>query len=94
MQQNAQRDRFGQSSEKSSYVLAEEAGQSSLFNEAEVVQDVKAPEPTEETFTVAAHERRKKRTAEELVNNDFFAGHPVGYPAFCMPGCLLGIYLY
>ena len=63
---NAQRARFGQSSEKRAYVLPEEMEQLALFNEAEAEQDVKAAEPTEETFTVAAHTRKKKRTVEEL----------------------------
>ena len=62
---NAQRARFGQSSEKRTYVMAD-GEQLQLFNEAEAVQDAKAPEPTEETFTVKAYERKKKRTAEEL----------------------------
>lgn len=62
---NAQRARFGQSSEKSSYVM-KDANQVSLFNEAEVEQDPKAPEPTEKTFMVAAHARKKKRTIDEL----------------------------
>ena len=47
---NAQRARFGQSSEKKTYVLSED--QMSLFNEAESCQDRKAEEPAEETFTV------------------------------------------
>lgn len=42
---NAQRARFGQSSEKKTYVLGED--QISLFNEAELVQDHKAEEPAE-----------------------------------------------
>ena len=50
---NAQRARFGQSSEKKAYVMAE-GEQVQLFNEAEAVQDVKAPEPTVEEVTVAA----------------------------------------
>ena len=62
---NAQRARFGQSSEKRSYVM-KDVNQVSLFNEAEAEQDPKAPEPTEETLTVAAHTRKKKRTIEEL----------------------------
>ena len=62
---NAQRARFGQSSEKSSYVM-KDANQVSLFNEAEAEQDPKAQEPTEKTFTVAAHTRKKKRTIDEL----------------------------
>ena len=61
---NAQRARFGQSSEKAAYVLG--TGQMSLFNEAEKEQDHKAEEPTEETFTVKAHARKKKRTLEEM----------------------------
>ena len=61
---NAQRARFGQSSEKASYVLG--ADQMSLFNEAEKEQDHKAEEPTEETFTVNVYARKKKRTLEEM----------------------------
>ena len=64
---NAQRARFGQSSEKKSYVLSED--QICLFNEAEIEQDHKAEEPTEETFTVKAHARKKKRTVDELVKD-------------------------
>lgn len=64
---NAQRARFGQSSEKASYVMSED--QVSLFNEAEKEQDHKAEEPTEETFTVKAHARKKKRTLEEMTEN-------------------------
>lgn len=41
----------------------------SLFNEAESCQDHKAEEPTEETFTVKAHTRKKKRTVEEMAKN-------------------------
>ena len=62
---NAQRARFGQSSEKSSYVLGKD--QLSFFNEAEAEQNTKVPEPTEETFTVAAHTRKKKKTMEEKI---------------------------
>ena len=62
---NAQRARFGQSSEKKTYVMAD-AEQLQLFNEAESVQDVKAHEPTVEEVTVAAHKRKKKRTYGEL----------------------------
>ena len=64
---NAQRARFGQSSEKKTYVLGDD--QVCLFNEAELVQDHKAEEPTEETFTVKAHARKKKRTIDELAKN-------------------------
>lgn len=62
---NAQRARFGQSSEKSSYVLGKD--QLSFFNEAEAEQNSKAEEPTEETFTVAAHTRKKKKTLDEKI---------------------------
>lgn len=65
---NAQRARFGQSSEKKAYVMAE-GEQVQLFNEAEAVQDVKAPEPTVEEVTVAAHKRKKKRSLEELAED-------------------------
>ena len=64
---NAQRARFGQSSEKKVYVLGED--QVCLFNEAELAQDHKAEEPTEETFTVKTHARKKKRTIDELAKN-------------------------
>lgn len=37
-----------------------------LFDEAETEQAHKAPEPTEETITVAAHKRKPKRTMDEL----------------------------
>lgn len=64
---NAQRARFGQSSEKALYVLRED--QMGLFNEAEKEQNHKAEEPTEETFTVKAHARKKKRTLDEMSAN-------------------------
>lgn len=63
---NAQRARFGQSSEKASYVLND---QMNLFNEAENCQDHKAEEPTEETFTVKAHTRKKKKTIDEMAKD-------------------------
>ncbi len=62
---NAQRARFGQSSEKKKYVM-DGAEQVQLFNEAETTQNPKAEEPTIEEVTVAAHKRKKKRTYEEL----------------------------
>jgi hypothetical protein len=62
---NAQRARFGQSSEKKKYVM-DGAEQVQLFNEAEVTQNPKAEEPTIEEVIVAAHKRKKKRTYEEL----------------------------
>lgn len=64
---NAQRARFGRSSEKTSYVAS--ADQLNLFNEAEKEQNHKAEEPTEETFTVKAHTRKKKKTIDEMTKN-------------------------
>ena len=64
---NAQRAQYGQSSEKKTYVLNED--QLNFFNEAEDCQDHKAEEPTEETLTVKAHARKKKRTIDELAKN-------------------------
>jgi len=63
---NAQRARFGQSSEKRDYVMPNQLG---LFNEAEAEQNAKEEEPTEETFTVKEHKRKKKRTVEELTED-------------------------
>ena len=67
---NAQRARFGQRSEKHTYVIndgSEQLSVFSLFNEAEQEQSESAPEPTAETFvTVPEHSRKKKRTVEEL----------------------------
>ena len=64
---NAQRARFGQSSEQKSYVLGED--QLSLFNEAEEASDNKAEEPNPDTVLVAAHERKKKRSQAEMLNH-------------------------
>ena len=63
---NAQRARFGQSSEKNTYVLQE---QTSLFNEAESSQDHKADEPKPDTIFVEAHERKKKRSQAEMLKH-------------------------
>ena len=62
---NAQRVRFGQSSEKNSYVLHDQA---SFFNEAEKEQAPKAEEPTPDTILVPQHERKKKRSQAEVLN--------------------------
>ena len=62
----AQRARFGHSSEKAIYVSPE---QITYFDEAENAQDIKAPEPTEDTITVGEHQRKTKRTIEELTAN-------------------------
>lgn len=61
----SQKSMYGQSSEKSRYVLGEENGQISLFNEAESESNSKAPEPDAETV-VAEHIRKAKRTKKEL----------------------------
>lgn len=63
----AQQARFGQSSEKRQYVL-KGGEQMRLFNEAEKLQDPKAPEPTPETL-VAAHMRKSKRPLDELLKD-------------------------
>lgn len=59
-----QKSMYGQSSEKSKYVLGDDPHQISLFNEAEAEANKKAPEPTK--VTVSAHSRKAKRTKEEL----------------------------
>ena len=64
---NAQRARFGQSSEKRVYVMEDGVEQLNIFNEAENEQNVKAEEPAPETFTVAEHKRKKKRSQEEIM---------------------------
>jgi len=64
---NAQRARFGQSSEKQNYVFGKD--QLSLFNEADKEQDHRAEEPTPETILIPAHERKKKRSQAEMLNN-------------------------
>lgn len=60
----AQRARFGQSSEKREYVM-QGGDQLQLFNEAEACQNLKEPEPTEETI-VSSHTRKPRRTVDEL----------------------------
>ena len=62
---NAQRVRFGQSSEKNSYVLHDQA---SFFNEVEKEQAPKAEEPTPDTILVPQYERKKKRSQAEMLN--------------------------
>lgn len=64
---NAQRARFGQSSEQKNYVLGKD--QLSLFNEAENEQDHKAEEPNPDTVFIPAHERKKKRSQAEMLNH-------------------------
>ncbi|MBU7008864.1 transposase [Peptococcaceae bacterium DYL19] len=61
---NFQKTMYGQSSEKSKYVLNEDNGQISIFNEAEAVSNSKAPEPTK--VSVSEHSRKPRRTKEEL----------------------------
>ena len=60
---NAQKKIFGRSSEQVQYIDGSE--QISLFNEAEKESAAGAPEPNEKTL-VAAHERSKKRTKDEI----------------------------
>ena len=62
---NAQRARFGQSSERTKYVM-QGGTQLGLFNEAEAEQDHKAVEPTENTIVIPEHTRKAKRTVDEL----------------------------
>ena len=59
-----QKAMYGQSSEKSKYVLNEDNGQISIFNEAEAVSNSKAPEPTK--VSISEHSRKARRTKEEL----------------------------
>lgn len=61
---NAQRARFGQSSEKQDYVLP---NQMRLFNEAECEQNAKAPDLEENSTVVKEHSRKPKRTVAELI---------------------------
>ena len=61
---NAQQARFGQSSEKRTYVLPD-SDQLCIFNEAESLQSEKAPEPTPKTL-VNSHKRKPKRTIDEM----------------------------
>jgi hypothetical protein len=61
----AQKARFGSSSEKAKYTLPEGIEQISLFNEAEVYADERAPEPV----IVKQHKRKPKRTKEELAKD-------------------------
>lgn len=64
---NAQRARFGQSSEQKNYVLGKD--QLCLFNEAEAEQNHKAEEPKPDTILVETHERKKKRCQSEMLQN-------------------------
>ena len=73
---NFQRMLFGRSSEKRKYILS--AGQMCMFDVAEdgmIPQDESTqeqeeqPEKPEETVHVAGHERKKKRTLEEMAAN-------------------------
>ncbi len=64
---NFQRNTYGQSSEKSKYLLNQDDGQLSLFNEAEVEAKRQAPEP--DKVTVTTYIRKAKRTKEELAAN-------------------------
>jgi len=68
---NMQRARFGQTSEKRSYVLGDNTEQMTLFESApadaaEVSQDESAPQSVGTQVPVAGHTRKKKRTLEEM----------------------------
>ena len=63
---NMQRARFGQSSEKQKYVSPD---QLSVFNEAELEQDPKAPEPDEKTIIVPEHKRKPKKSLEDKIKD-------------------------
>jgi len=56
------KDKFSSSSEKAKYILSDEFQQDTLFNEAEVYADENTPEP----IIVEKHNRKAKRTKEEL----------------------------
>ena len=68
---NHNRARFGQSSEKRTYLLAD--GQLSMFEQAGDGNTEKAPEEVprieKQSVSVAAHTRKPKRTLEELAAN-------------------------
>lgn len=59
---------YGQKSEKSHYLQAE-GKQLSLFNEAEVEADAKQPEEAGQGIAVAGHQRKMKRSREEMIKN-------------------------
>lgn len=61
----AQKARFGSSSEKARYILEDGLEQVYIFNEAEVFADEDAPEPV----IVQQHQRKPKRTKEELAKD-------------------------
>ena len=61
----AQKAQFGSSSEKAKYLLEDDFEQDSLFNEAEAYADEDEPDPV----IVERHERKPKRTKEELAKD-------------------------
>ena len=61
----AQKAQFGSSSEQARYILDDSYLQETLFNEAEVYTNEGEPEPV----IVEKHERKKKRTKEELAKD-------------------------
>ena len=66
---NLQRAQFGQRSEKRTYVLDDGNRQLSMFDMQEKTEDAPAPEPSpnlEKEIHVSGHNRKKKRTLEEL----------------------------
>ena len=66
---NLQRARFGQRSEKRTYVLDDRNQQLSMFDTPEKPEETPVPEPLqnpEKEIRVSGHSRKKKRTLEEL----------------------------
>lgn len=61
---NFQKTMYGQSSEKSRYVIGDDSNQLSLFNEAEAESKSHAPEP--DKVAISTHIRKARRTKEEL----------------------------
>jgi len=61
----AQKARFGSSSEQAKYILDDNYLQETLFNEAEAYANEDEPEPV----IVEKHERKKKRTKEDLAKD-------------------------
>ena len=64
---NFKRERFGQRSEKTKYVISD-IDQPTLFNEAEISQDMESEEgkTDDKSATVIKYERKPKRTKDEL----------------------------
>lgn len=79
---NMQRARFGQSSEKRSYVLSDGPQQMSLFDSPEtpVCREERPPQTDSDQVNIAGHARKKKRTLEELCASLPVEDHIVDLP--------------